>query len=143
MELEVKKENMAKGILGALIGGLIGGASIILFGQLGMISALSGLVLAFCTLKGYERLGGELSKKGVLLCIAIMLVMPYLADRVSWALVIVRELHFLFGDAFRDVHKFVAEFSLEADYWKDLLLLYGFVALGAFGLVQQVFKKGK
>ena len=143
MEIQEKKENMTKGFLGALVGGLIGGASIVLFGQLGIVSALSGLVLAFCTLKGYELLSGELSQKGILVCIAIMLVMPYLADRVSWALVLVRELELLFGDAFLYVHEAVAEFSLEADYWKDLLLLYIFVALGAYGLVQQVFKKGK
>lgn len=143
MEIQEKRENAAMGILGALIGGLIGGASIVLFGQLGMISALSGLVLAFCTLKGYALLSGKLSKKGVLVCIAIMLVMPYLADRVSWALVLVRELGLLFGDAFLYVHEAVQEFNLETDYWKDLLLLYVFVALGAYSLVQQSFKKGK
>ena len=143
MEIQEKRENAAMGILGALIGGLIGGASIVLFGQLGMISALSGLVLAFCTLKGYALLSGKLSKKGVLVCIGIMLVMPYLADRVSWALVFMRELGVLWGDGFKYTHEFVAEFSLEADYWKDLLWLYAFVALGAYGLVQQSIKKGK
>ena len=141
MEIQEQKENMTKGFFGALIGGLIGGASIVLFGQLGIVSALSGLVLAYCTLKGYERLGGELSKKGVWVCIAIMLVMPYLADRVSWALVFMRELGVLWGDGFKYAHEFVAEFGLEADYWKDLLLLYIFVALGAYGLVQPLFKK--
>ena len=52
MEIQEKKENLALGILGAVIGSLIGGAAIVLIGQLGMISAISGVVLAFCALKG-------------------------------------------------------------------------------------------
>ena len=61
MEIQEKQENLALGILGALLGGILGGAAIVLIGQLGMISALSGVVLAFCTLKGYELLGKKLS----------------------------------------------------------------------------------
>jgi hypothetical protein len=129
------------GHVGPVIGGLIGGASIVLFGQLDMISALSGVVLAFCTLKGYELLGKDLSLFGIIVSIAIMLAVPYLADRVNWALVFVEELGFGFGDAFRYVHEAVEEFGLEADYWKDLLLIYGFAALGAFTIVKQPLKK--
>ena len=54
---EVKApENMVLGILGAIVGALIGGASIIGLSQLGYIASISGLILAFCTLKGYELL---------------------------------------------------------------------------------------
>ena len=141
MEIQEKRENAVMGILGALIGGLIGGASIVLFGQLDMISALSGVVLAFCTLKGYELLGKDLSLFGIIVSIVIMLAVPYLADRVNWALVIVEELGFGFGDAFLYVHEAVEEFGLEANYWKDLLLIYGFAALGAFTIVKQPLKK--
>lgn len=141
MEIQEKKENFALGILGALIGGLIGGASIVLFGQMGMISALSGVVLAFCTLKGYELLGKERSVLGTVACVVIMLVVPYFADRINWALVIVNELGLAFGDAFLYVHEVVEEFGLEGDYWKDLLFIYGFAALGAFTIVKQPIKK--
>ena len=143
MEIQEKKENFALGILGALIGGLIGGASIVLFGQMGMISALSGVILAFCTLKGYELLGKERSMLGTVACVVIMLVVPYFADRVNWAMVIVEELGLAFGDAFLYVHEVVEEFSLEGDYWKDLLFIYGFAALGAFTIVKQPGKKKK
>lgn len=143
MELETKQENMLAGILGALIGGVIGGAAIVLVGQLGLISAISGVILAFCTLKGYELLGKKLSKQGILVCIVIMLAVPYLADRISWALVIMKEFEWLFGDAFLYVHQVVTEFELEANYWKDLLFVYAFTALGAFTMIKQTLKQAK
>lgn len=143
MELETKQENMFAGILGALIGGVIGGAAIVLVGQLGLISAISGVILAFCTLKGYELLGKKLSKQGILVCIVIMLAVPYLADRISWALVIMKEFEWLFGDAFLYVHQVVTEFELEANYWKDLLFVYAFTALGAFTMIKQTLKQAK
>ena len=143
MELETKQENMFAGILGALIGGVIGGAAIVLVGQLGLISAISGVILAFCTLKGYELLGKKLSKQGILVCIVIMLAVPYLADRISWALVIMKEFEWLFGDAFLYVHQVVTEFELEANYWKDLLFVYAFTALGAFTIIKQTLKQAK
>lgn len=143
MEITEKKENIAAGILGALLGGLVGGAAIVLIGQLGLISAISGVILAFCTLKGYELLGGKLSKQGVLVCIVVMLITPYFADRISWALVIMEEFQWAFGDAFRYVHDVVEAFELQTDYWKDLLFVYAFAALGGFTLVKQAFKRKK
>ena len=141
MELETKQENMLAGIVGALMGGIIGGVGIVLVGQLGLISALSGVVLALCTLKGYELLGRKLSKQGILVSIVIMLVVPYLADRVSWALTIVKEFEWMFGDAFLYVHKVVKEAGAEADYWKDLLFVYAFTALGAYTIIKQTLKQ--
>ena len=143
MEVAEKKENIAAGILGALLGGLVGGAAIILIGQLDIVSAFSGVILAFCTLKGYEHLGGKLGKQGILVCIAVMLAAPYLADRVSWSLAIVEEFQWQFGDAFRYVHEVVKEYQMEADYWKDLMILYGFTALGAIGIVTPFFNQKK
>ena len=143
MEIQEKQENLALGILGALLGGILGGAAIVLIGQLGIISALSGVVLAFCTLKGYELLGKKLSKQGIIVCLVVMLIVPYFADRISWTLVIMEELQLQFGDAFKYVHDVVEEFELQADYWKDLLFIYGFTALGAFGIVKQAFKQKK
>lgn len=143
MEINEKKENVIAGIAGALIGGIIGGAVIVLIGQLGLISAISGVVLAFCTLKGYELLGGKMSRAGILASIIVMLIVPYLADRISWALVIVDEFEWAFGDAFLYVHEVVEEFGLQANYWKDLLFVYLFTALGAFTSLQQTLKKQK
>lgn len=143
MEIETKRENIVAGIAGALIGGILGGASIVLLGQLGLVASISGVVLAFCTLKGYELLGGKLSTQGIIACIVIMLIVPYVADRISWALVIMEEFQWAFGDSFMYVHDLVEEYGLQADYWKDLLFVYAFTALGGFTLVKQAFKQKK
>ena len=140
-EITEKQENVLLGTIGALLGGLLGGISIVLLDRIGFVAAISGVILAFCTLKGYEFLGKKLSTTGMIICVLVMLAMPYVASRVTWAWAIAEEFQWKFGDAFRYVHDVVAEFELEADYWKNLLLVYGFAALGGFTTVGQAFKK--
>ena len=48
-----KGENITGGLVGALLGSLVGVVSIIIFSQLGYVAALSGVIMAVCTLKGY------------------------------------------------------------------------------------------
>lgn len=140
-ELE-KSENIPMGILGALGGALLGALSIILLSQLNMVAAISGFILAFCTLKGYEKLGGRLSIVGIVVSIVLMLMTPYLADRISWALVIIKELpDFSFTEAFAAVPEIIQLSEMEGVYFKDILMLYGFCVLGAFSTVASVFKK--
>lgn len=67
-----KKENLVGGVVGALIGSLLGAASIILLSQLGYVAAISGVIMAVCALKGYELLGGKLTKKGVIISVVII-----------------------------------------------------------------------
>ena len=47
-----KNQNAAAGIVGALIGSLLGVLSIVIFGQLGYVASVSGLIMAVCTIKG-------------------------------------------------------------------------------------------
>lgn len=140
-----KKENVITGFVGALIGALIGGAIIILLSQLGYIASVSGLILAVCTLKGYELLGGNMSWKGVVICILLMLVTPYLADRIDWAIVICQEYAdygVTFAEGFALVPELLAEGAIEMGmYVKNLLMIYGFALLGAFATVKNRLKK--
>ena len=46
-------ENVPAGIVGALGGALLGALVVVLFGRLGYVTALSGLIAAICALKGY------------------------------------------------------------------------------------------
>ena len=87
-----KPDNVPMGILGALIGALLGGVCIVLLGQAGYVASLSGIVLAFCTLKGYELLGGKLSKVGIAVSAVLILVMPFGAYLVDVALTVMEEL---------------------------------------------------
>ena len=142
-----KKENMVTGIVGALLGAALGGGCIILLSQLGYVAALSGLVLAVCTLKGYELLGGKLSKKGMVICIVLMLVTPYIADRLDWAIVLMNEWSeygITLGEAFAIIPELVTEEAIEASaYYGNLAMIYLFVLLGAFSTVRGLIKKKK
>jgi hypothetical protein len=143
-EIEEKQENTFGGLIGAIGGALLGGASIILFSQLGYVSAISGLILAFCTLKGYELLGKKRGATGTILCILLMLLVPYLADRIGWAVEIYKAFEaegITFKEAFRDVHPTIELNELTGDYIKNLVMVYGFTALGAFGTLRGAFKK--
>ncbi len=140
-----KRENMVTGIVGAFIGALIGGGCIILLSQLGYIASVSGLILAVCTLKGYELLGGKLSIKGVLVCLVLMLATPYLADRIDWAILVMQEwadYGVTFGEAFAVIPELIADGAIEQGaYIKNLLMIYGFAVLGAFSTLKNAFKK--
>ena len=140
-----KKENVVTGTVGALLGAVLGAGSIILLSQLGYIASISGLILAVCTLKGYELLGGMLSKKGIVISILLMLVTPYLADRLDWAIVIMQawaDYGVTFGEAFAVLPELLADGTVEmSEYIKNLLMIYGFVLLGAFSTLKNTVKK--
>ena len=152
-----KPENFLAGTLGALIGAILGGASIVLLDQLGYVASLSGLIMALCALKGYELLGKKLSVKGIIVSIVLMVVTPYVAYHISNALHIMQyvaedgiELPFnialqaiplLIGDGF-EVGEYI--YTLEkAVFIKGIAMLYLFVAIGAVGTIVNAFKKKK
>ena len=140
-----KPENAVTGTVGAIIGAMIGGGCIILLSQLGYVAALSGLILAVCTLKGYELLGGQLSKKGIVISLILMLITPYIADRIDWAIVIMNawaEDGVTFGEAFAVVPLLIEEEAIAlSDYLTNLLMIYGFAVLGAFTTLRTALKK--
>ena len=140
-----KRENFVTGLVGAILGAVIGGASIILMSQLGFVASISGLILAVCTLKGYELLGGKLSTKGILVSIILVLATPYLADRIDWAIVVMQEwadYGVTFAESFAVIPALLEDGSIEMGmYIKNLLMIYGFAALGAFSTLKNAFKK--
>ena len=141
MDIQKKQNRLIMGILGALLGGLVGGVAIVLLGQTGLISAFSGVILGFGTLKGYELLSGKMDKRGLLVCFPVMLAVPYLADRFSWTMVIMKELGCSFGSAFLSVHNVISQHGAQADYWSTLLFIYAFTVMGTIGTIKQVIKQ--
>ena len=126
-----KGENITGGLVGALLGSLVGVVSIIIFSQLGYVAALSGVIMAVCTLKGYEMLGGNLSRKGVALCVVFMLAMTFVGDRLDWAILVSRELGYSFLTSFRLIPALIEADIIEASsYWTNLVMLYLFLLLG-------------
>jgi len=142
-----KPENVVTGIVGAVLGAAIGGGCVILMSQLGYVAALSGLLLAVCTLKGYELLGGRLSKKGICICVALMLITPYIADRLDWAIVVMNAFSdegVTLGEAFSAIPALIEAEAIEkSDYIGNLAMIYGFAALGAFSTLWNLIRKKK
>ena len=140
-----KPENVLTGVVGALLGAVLGAGSIILLSQLGYVASISGVILAVCTLKGYELLGGKLSIKGIIISLLLIAVVPYLADRMDWAIVIVNEIPDVsFAEAFQSVPALIEQGMIDSDvYTGTLVKLYLFVALGAVGTVITTIKNKK
>ena len=140
-----QKENMITGIVGALLGAALGAIVIILLGQLGFVASISGWILAVCTFKGYELLGRRLSLKGALICLILILVTPYFADRLNIALMLYKEIgdnSVAISEIYAAIPALIKEgYIIQSEYIKSLLLLYVFAAIGAFGTVRDLFRK--
>lgn len=135
-EKEQKHENVIAGIVGALLGSLIGVAAIVLISRMGYWACLCGAVMSVCTLKGYEKLAGKLTKKGIVIGAVIMLIMAYFADRLDWAIVVYREVGYAYGanvlDCYRLLPNLISEGMIDiGSYVLNLIMIYIFLVVGA------------
>lgn len=138
------KGNVLLGTLGALIGSLLGVAAIVIFFQMDIVASLSGLILALCTLKGYEILGKKLSNVGIVICIVIMLAAPILAYMLDGAIYFTKEWDMNFMDSFKFVVELVKSGAVTiGDMMEDLAMVYVFAALGGVGTIVNAFKANK
>ena len=134
--VQQKKENIVGGIVGAMLGSLLGVVCIILLSQMGYVAAVSGVAMAVGVLKGYEWLGGKITRKSVIICIVIMLLMTYVGDRLDWALMVYREIGSSYGmnvfECYRAVPDMISLGMIEmSTYAMNLFLIYVFLLLGA------------
>ena len=132
MEQKKTRENVAAGTVGAFLGSLAGVACTVVIGQMGYVASISGLVMAVCALKGYEMLGGMLSKKGAAVSSLLILLMTFFAHRLTWAIAIAPELECSIFEAHRAIPYLLKQGMLNGvSYWGDLAMLYLFTLLGA------------
>ena len=127
-------ENVVAGIVGALGGALLGAIVVVIMGQLGYVSALSGFVAAICSLKGYELMAKKMSVKGAIIACVAMVVMLYVGHRTNVALEVLRAFNIEvdFFTIFRAIPKLVkSDSELMGAYIKELLMVYLFAVLGA------------
>ncbi len=133
--IDAKKENYAAGFVGALIGALAGVACIVLLGQIGYVAALSGLVMAICVLKLYEKFAGKTTTLGFIICVIVMLVMTFVGKKLDWAITIYREIGKEFGvnifECYRAIPAMIAEEVIDiVAFVMDMIFCYLFVLLG-------------
>ena len=132
----VKTENVVMGIIGALIGSLAGVAAIILLDMIGFIASVSGVVMGAATLFMYEKLAGKISKKGIIICVIIMIIMVLIGNNLAWSIAIARELKVTVFDVFPRLYPVITTSGLTGDYIRGILALYAFTLLGAFGIIK-------
>ena len=125
-------ENVAAGAVGALGGALLGAIVVVIFGRLGYVTALSGLIAAVCSLKGYELLAKKMSVKGAIISCVAMLIMIYLGHRADWAIEAAQYFQVDFFKAFRAIPALIQEDVIEiGQYLKGLVMVILFALLGA------------
>ena len=133
---EKRQESLVAGLVGAFLGSLLGMACIIVVSQLGYVASLCGVVMAVCTLKGYELLGGVLSRKGAAAAGIITVVMTYVAYQIDCAIQVAVAAEVDVFLAFRNMGMLLKEGYLDTGaYWGGLVLLYLFTLLGAAPLI--------
>jgi len=147
-----KPENIVGGIVGALLGSLLGVLCIVVLGQAGYVAALSGVIMAVGVLKGYELLGGRLTKKGIVISIIIMLGMTYVGNQLDWAVALytkggASDFGFNLFDCYRMVPRALSGGVIESRaYWGNMALIYIFLLLGAvptiYGRVKEKQQQG-
>lgn len=135
-ETKKKQENIVAGIVGAFLGSLIGVACTVLVGQLGYTSAFTGLIMAVGALKGYELMGGALSKKGAATACVLVLAMTWFAHRLTWAVAVAIAAGTNVFACFQAVPDLVDAGVIQSRaYWTDLVLLYVFTLVGAVPMI--------
>ncbi len=148
-DYEIKVENVPGGVAGALLGSLAGMTVMVLLGQLGYVAAVSGVVMGIFALKGYEFLGGKLTKKGIVISVAVMALMVWIGNRLDWAITLRREV--FTEDSLLTVFRYLGEAlsrlkEAGADvsgYIRNLLTQYLFSPVGAASAIVHTVRSTK
>lgn len=131
-----KKENVLMGILGAIIGSLVGAGAIILLSQIGIVASIAGVAMAFCTLTLYEKFAGNLSAKGIVICILVMLVVTFFAENLALSIQIAKDSSYDTFYIFKNFFKLISHAKVVGEYIFNLVLVLVFTAGGAYGIIK-------
>lgn len=148
-ERERKSANIIGGIIGAVVGSLIGVACIVILGQLGYVAAVSGIAIAFCTLKGFEKFSGKLTAVGIVISCIVMIGMTYFGNRLDWTIELYQGVKeywnsdATFFQCFRALPLFVEELDLMGDYIASFAQQMLFVVIGAIPTIISISKDQK
>ena len=143
-EIKAQREttgSYGKGAIGAVLGGIIGIIPWVLIGLLGYIAAISGLLMAWLSYKGYLLLGGKKGRGMVWILVIVLIVFTYVgvmtSEIVAYA---VQGGYDLTSEAF--IFMLTAPFSPEGGgFWGQIALGWLFAGLGSFGLIRKANKE--
>lgn len=141
----IQKENVLLGLIGAVGGALLGTVLWVAIGMVGFIAGIAGYAIVFCGMKGYEKLGKRLSRKGIVICIVLSCLMILGAEYVSLGLSIYKELgkeyYLSLLDSFSLVPAFLGEPEIAGGVIKDLIFGYGLAIWACFSSVRLVWRQ--
>ncbi|MGQ7461383.1 hypothetical protein ACTGZQ_02360 [Streptococcus suis] len=134
-------ENIFLGVVGAFLGSLVGVAAIVIIGQLGYVSILSGIVMGFSVIKGYELFARRLSTRGAIVSGLIILVMTYLANQLDWAFSAATAYEVSVFETFPYVNDLLAEGIIDSTtYFINLVLIYLTTVIAAVVMIVNALK---
>lgn len=137
-----QKSSLIPGLVGAFLGALIGAALWIGIYKLGYIAGIAGAVTVVCALKGYEKFGGVMDIKGVLVSVIISVFMIYFANNIAWAWEAYdafKDYGLTFSEAYRDLHGILVETGSMSSYYGDLGIGYFLSLICSIGTIISAF----
>lgn len=97
--------------------------------------------MGVCALKGYQICGKKMSLKGIIICVILMLLMVYISNWFSYAVAVAQVYKADIVSSFLAVPELIKEGAIESGaYYKDLLMLYVFTAIGAVPVIKNQIK---
>ena len=95
------KSNLAKGLLGAFLAGLLGCAFYVFMYNQGIIKGAVGFLIGKLCINGYIKFAKDFDFRGAISCILMMLVMIFISNYVGWITT-----------------------GMVSDFWKELIIIY-------------------
>ncbi len=146
MKTEEKKERMGRGVLGALLGALLGGAVIVFEDRTaGTFSPIFGVAAAIAVFQGYRQLAGGLSKRGAAVCVIVLMAVIAGANQINCTMEVIETVDALRGRDFVEVFGAFEEIpevrEIQSWYQSHLLVLYLYCLLGSLPILVRAFRK--
>lgn len=135
--------HFSRGLVGLFGGSIIGMIIWILIYQLGYVAGISGLLMAYLCIKGYEKFAGRLDKKGLFLSIIISVVMLAIAELICFNLEIANAFHLSFTEALEVLPEMLDESSVQEAIFQDLAFGYIFMLVASYSLYVQEYRRIK
>ena len=145
-EKKAQKERIGRGVLGALLGALLGGAVIVFEDRTaGTFSPIFAVAAAIAVFQGYRQLAGGLSKRGAVICVIILMAVIAGANQINCTMEVIETVDALRGWDFVEVFGAYEEIpevrEIQSRYQGHLLVLYLFCLLGSLPILVRAFRK--
>ena len=145
-EKKAQKERIGRGVLGALLGALLGGAVIVFEDRTaGTFSPIFAVAATIAVFQGYRQLAGGLSKRGAVICVIILMAVIAGTNQINCTMEVIETVDALRGWDFVEVFGAYEEIpevrEIQSWYQGHLLVLYLFCLLGSLPILVRAFRK--